>query len=45
MICPPEEVYTDPDVVARTRETLRRHGAAPPVIQPTRDQLLTALAQ
>jgi hypothetical protein len=45
MICPPEEVYANPDVVARTCETLRRHGAAPPVIQPTRDQLLTALAQ
>ena len=45
MVCPPEEVYTNPDVVARTCETLRRHGAAPPVIQPTRDQLLTALAQ
>ena len=45
MVCPAEEVYTNPDVVARTCETLRRHGAAPPVIQPTRDQLLTALGQ
>ena len=45
MVCPPEEVYTDPDVVARTRETLRRHGAAPPVAQPTHEQLLTALAR
>ena len=45
MICPPVEVYTDPDVVARTQETLRRHGTAPPVAQPTREQLLTALAR
>ena len=45
MICPPEEVYTDPDVVACTQETLRRSGAGPPVIQPTREQLLTALTR
>ena len=45
MVCLPEEVYTDPDVVASTRETLRRHGGAPPVAQPTREQLLTALAR
>jgi len=45
MICPPGEVYTDPDVVARVQETLRRHGTAPPVAQPTREQLLTALAR
>jgi 2-polyprenyl-6-methoxyphenol hydroxylase-like FAD-dependent oxidoreductase len=45
MVCPPEEVYTAPDVIARTQETLRRHGAAPPVAQPTREQLLTALAR
>jgi hypothetical protein len=45
MVCPPEQVYTDPDTVACTRETLRRHGTAPPVAQPTREQLLTALAR
>jgi len=45
MVCLPDEVYTDPDVVACTRETLRRHGAAPAVAQPTRGQLLTALAR
>jgi 2-polyprenyl-6-methoxyphenol hydroxylase-like FAD-dependent oxidoreductase len=44
MVCPPDEVYTDPDVVARTRETLGRHGAALPVAQPSRAQLLAALA-
>ena len=45
MICPPGEVYTDPDVIACTQETLRRHGTAPPVAQPTREQLLTALTR
>jgi hypothetical protein len=45
MVCPPGEVYTDPDVIARTRETLRRYGAAPPVAQPTHEQLLTVLAR
>jgi 2-polyprenyl-6-methoxyphenol hydroxylase-like FAD-dependent oxidoreductase len=45
MICPPEQVYTDPDVIACTQETLRRHGAGPPVTQPTREQLLTALTR
>ena len=34
MTCPPGEVYTDPDVIARTQETLRRHGTAPPVAPP-----------
>ena len=43
--CPPGEVYTDPDVVACTWETLRRHGAAPPVAQPTHEQFLTVLAR
>ena len=45
MICPPDEVYTDPDVVACTHETLRRHSAVPPVAQPTREELLTALTR
>jgi hypothetical protein len=45
MVCPPEQVYTDPDVIARTQETLSRHGAAPPAGQPARQQLLAALSQ
>lgn len=45
MVCPPEQVYTDPEVVACTRETLRQHGSGPPIAQPTRGQLLAALAQ
>ena len=43
MVCPPEDVYTDPHVVARTRDALSRHGSGLPVIQPTREQLLAAL--
>jgi hypothetical protein len=43
MICSPGQVYTDPDVVACTHQTLRRHSAAPPFAQPTREELLTAL--
>jgi hypothetical protein len=36
MICPPGEVYTDPDVIACTQETLRRHGTAPRRQSPSR---------
>jgi len=43
MTCLPDLVYTDPDFVARTHETLKRHSAVPPPAQPTREQLLTAL--
>jgi hypothetical protein len=45
MVCPPGDVYTDPDVVARTREALSRYGSGPPVAEPTRDQLLAVLAR
>jgi 2-polyprenyl-6-methoxyphenol hydroxylase-like FAD-dependent oxidoreductase len=45
MTCRPDLVYTDPDVVARTHETLKRHSAAPPAAQPTREELLTALTR
>jgi hypothetical protein len=37
-------VYTDPQVVACTWDALGRHGSGPPVAQPTRAQLLAALA-
>src|SRR5262249_33482657 len=43
MIRRPEEEYADPHIVARTHETIREHGSAPPVAQPTREQLLAAL--
>ena len=43
MIATPGEVYTDPEVVARTREVLRARGSAPAVEQPTRERLLAAL--
>jgi hypothetical protein len=45
MVCLPEEVYTDPHVVACMREALSRYGSGPPVAQPIREQLLAALAQ
>jgi hypothetical protein len=44
MLRRPDEVYADPQVVAATQAALQRHGSAPPVAQPTRTQLLTALA-
>lgn len=44
MICRPGDVYGDPRVVACTQEVLRQRGSSPPVAQPTRDQLLAALA-
>jgi hypothetical protein len=40
----PNEVYCDPQIVAATREAIHRHGSAPPIQQPTREQLLAALA-
>ncbi len=43
MVCPPEEAYTDPDVIAATRAALSRHGSGPPVAQPAPGQLLAAL--
>jgi 2-polyprenyl-6-methoxyphenol hydroxylase-like FAD-dependent oxidoreductase len=45
MVCPPGEVYTDPDIVACTRQALSQRGNGPPVAQPTREQLLAALAR
>jgi hypothetical protein len=45
MVCPPDQIYTDPDVIACTQEMLRRHGTAPPVAQPAREQILTALTR
>jgi hypothetical protein len=40
----PDEVYTDPEVVSATCGAIHRHGSGPPLIQPTRAQLLAALA-
>ena len=45
MICRPDEVYADPHVVASTHAVLQRHGSAPAMAQPTRAQLLAALAR
>jgi hypothetical protein len=39
----PEEIYTDPEVIASTRRVLATPGAVPPLVQPTRDELEAAL--
>ena len=44
MLCPPDEVYTDPQVVAYTRAAIRVHGISSPIAQPDRAALLAALA-
>ena len=44
MLGRPDEVYSDPQVVAATREALSQHGSGPSMAQPTRAQLLAALA-
>ncbi len=43
MACRPGDLYTDPAIVARTREIIRGRGSGPPMTQPTRGQLLAAL--
>jgi hypothetical protein len=43
MLAKPEDVYTDPDVVTRTREVLRFLDAAPAMTQPSRAELEAAL--
>jgi 2-polyprenyl-6-methoxyphenol hydroxylase-like FAD-dependent oxidoreductase len=43
MISPPGEVYTDPEMVARTHKTLRDHGDDASIVQPSREQWLPAL--
>ncbi len=45
MICRPDEVYTDPGVVASTQKVLDREGGGPSMLQPTCEQLLSALAR
>lgn len=40
---PATRTSCDPEVVACTRDALSRHGSGPPVVQPTRAQLLAAL--
>src|SRR2546421_12441982 len=45
MVCPPEEVYADSQVVACTRDALSRYGSGPPPAQPTREQLTAALSR
>ena len=44
MISRPNEVYADPDVVAVTREALGDPHSGQSMAQPSREQLLAALA-
>ena len=44
MMCVPDDVYTDPAVVARTHEILRRRDEDSGPAPPTRDQLAAAFA-
>jgi hypothetical protein len=43
MTCPPDEVYSDANVVACTRQAIGQQGGGPPVPQPAREILLAAL--
>ncbi|MDQ2709087.1 MAG: hypothetical protein M3Z25_16265 [Actinomycetota bacterium] len=40
----PDEVYRDRELVVRVRAVIAEHGSAPPIAQPSTEQLLTALA-
>jgi 2-polyprenyl-6-methoxyphenol hydroxylase-like FAD-dependent oxidoreductase len=44
LISRPDDVYTDTDVIRRTRTALRHHTTGSPIAQPSREELLTALA-
>jgi hypothetical protein len=44
MLRRPDEFYTDPLVVAATHQVFGRHGSGPAMAQPSRAQLLAALA-
>jgi 2-polyprenyl-6-methoxyphenol hydroxylase-like FAD-dependent oxidoreductase len=44
MTSTPEEVYTDPEVVASTHQVISDLRSGPPMTQPARKQLLAALA-
>jgi 2-polyprenyl-6-methoxyphenol hydroxylase-like FAD-dependent oxidoreductase len=44
MITTPEEAYTDPEVVGRTRTVLQARGEVPPAPGPTREQLIAVLS-
>jgi hypothetical protein len=44
LLAKPDDVYTDPDVVAHTQDVLRSLDTAPTMTQPTRAELEAALA-
>jgi hypothetical protein len=43
MLEKPNRVYTDPAVIACARQALRDLDAIPAIVQPSREQLATAL--
>jgi hypothetical protein len=45
MLCLPDQIYTDPLVVSRTRDALRRHARRRAPEGPTRRELLLALRE
>ncbi len=45
MLAKPDDVYTNPDVVAHTQDVLRCLDTAPTMAQPTRAELEAALAR
>jgi hypothetical protein len=44
MLSRPDDIYSDPDVIARTLDTIRDHDATSLIAQPSRDELHAALA-
>ena len=44
MVRRPQEVYGDPEIISAVHDTLEHHKGDPAVPQPTRDQVLAALA-
>ena len=44
MVRRPQEVYADPEVISAVHDTLEHHKDDPAMPQPTRDQVLAALA-
>lgn len=44
MVSHPDEIYTDPVVVTRTQDIIKRHGGGTPMASPSREQVASALS-
>jgi hypothetical protein len=44
MLEKPSDIYTDPQIIARTKEVLLQHGSGSSISQLSREELLAALA-